>query len=175
MRTDLRGQVGWLIAIRAMISTLLLGGATVARITAPDSFAVDPFFLLIAVTYVVTIVSAATLGLVDRHRWLVDAQLACDAVVVSAFILLTGGVTSFFSSLYALPIIGGSVIQARRGGLMVATLSAVLYIGIVSSQYAPVTVSPALLAMLRASTTRIAGIPSHLAISALLPDSLPPS
>ena len=70
MRTDLRGQVGWLIAIRAMISTLLLGGATVARITAPDSFAVDPFFLLIAVTYVVTIVSAATLGLVDRHRWL---------------------------------------------------------------------------------------------------------
>ena len=139
MRTDLRGQVGWLIASRAIISTLLLGGATVARITAPDSFAVDPFFLLIAATYALTILSAATLGLVERHRWLVDAQLACDAVVVSAFIFLTGGVTSFFSSLYALPIIGGSVIQARRGGLMVATLSAVFYIGIVSSQYVPFT------------------------------------
>ena len=99
MRTDLRGQVGWLIAIRAIISTLLLGGATVAQITAPDSFAVDPFFLLIATTYALTILSAATLGLVERHRWLVDAQLTCDAVVVSAFIFLTGGVTSFFSSL----------------------------------------------------------------------------
>ena len=135
----MRGQIGWLIAVRAMISTLLLGGATVAQITAPDSFPVDPFFLLIATTYALTILSAATLGLVERHRWLVDAQLACDAVVVSAFIFLTGGVTSFFSSLYALPIIGGSVIQARRGGLMVATLSAVFYIGIVSSQYVPFT------------------------------------
>ena len=149
MRTDLRGQVGWLIASRAIISTLLLGGATVAQITAPDSFAVDPFFLLIAATYALTILSAATLGLVERHRWLVDAQLACDAVVVSAFIFLTGGVTSFFSSLYALPIIGGSVIQARRGGLMVATLSAVFYIGIVSSQYVPFTTPPGVSAVAR--------------------------
>lgn len=149
MRTDLRGQVGWLIAIRAIISTLLLGGATVAQITSPDSFAVDPFFLLIAVTYVLTIVSAATVSLSDRHRWLVDAQLACDAVVVSAFILLTGGVTSFFSSLYALPIIGGSVILARRGGLTVAALSAVLYVGIVSAQYVPLSARPDVHALLR--------------------------
>lgn len=158
MRTDLRGQVGWLIAIRAMVSTLLLGGATVAQITAPDSFAVDPFFLLIAVTYMLTIVSAATLSLVDRQQWLVDAQLACDALIVSAFILLTGGVTSFFSSLYALPIVGGSVIQARRGGLMVATLSAVFYIGIVTAQYTAFGASPELHGLLGA-----AGLPARAA------------
>ena len=105
MAMDLRGRIGWLIAIRAMISTLLLGGATVAQITAPDSFAVHPFFWLIALTYGLTIVFAATLPWVTRHSWLVDAQLACDAVVVSAFIYLTGGVTSFFASLYALPIV----------------------------------------------------------------------
>ncbi|MFN7981505.1 MAG: ATP-binding protein [Vicinamibacterales bacterium] len=158
MRTDLRGQVGWLIAIRAMVSTLLLGGATVAQITAPDSFAVDPFFLLIAVTYLLTIVSAATLSLVERHQWLADAQLACDALIVSAFILLTGGVTSFFSSLYALPIVGGSVIQARRGGLMVATLSAVFYIGIVAAQYTAFSTSPELHGLLRP-----AGLPARAA------------
>ena len=158
MRTDLRSQAGWLIAIRAIISTLLLGGATVAQITAPDSFAVHPFFLLIATTYALTILSAATLGLVERHRWLVDAQLTCDAVVVSAFIFLTGGVTSFFSSLYALPIIGGSVIQARRGGLTVAMLSAALYIGIVSSQYAPFSASPDARAM-----TGPVGLPARAA------------
>ncbi len=151
MRTDLRGQVGWLIAIRAMVSTLLLGGATVAQITAPDSFAVDPFFLLIAVTYLLTIVSAATLSLVERHQWVADAQLACDALIVSAFILLTGGVTSFFSSLYALPIVGGSVIQARRGGLMVAALSAVFYILIVTAQYTAVSASPQLQSLLHPS------------------------
>ena len=142
METDFRGQVGWLIAIRAMIGTLLLGGATLAQITAPGSFAVHPFFWLIALTYALTIVWASSLRFVDRARWLVDAQLACDAVVVSAFIFLTGGVTSFFSSLYALPIIAGSVIQFRRGGMMVATLSGVLYIGIVLTQYLPPSIAP---------------------------------
>jgi two-component system sensor histidine kinase PilS (NtrC family) len=54
---------------------------------------------------------------------------------VSAFIYLTGGVTSFFSSLYALPIVAGSIVQYRRGGVMVACLSAVAYAGIVVAQY----------------------------------------
>src|SRR5947208_731582 len=39
----LRHKVGWLIAIRAIISTILLGSATVAQITAPGSFPVDPY------------------------------------------------------------------------------------------------------------------------------------
>jgi two-component system, NtrC family, sensor histidine kinase PilS len=142
MGTDLRAQIGWLIVIRAMIGTLLLGGATVAQTTAPNSFAVHPFFWLIAITYGLTIVWASTLRYVERARWLIDAQLGCDAVIVSAFIFLTGGVTSFFTSLYALPIIGASVIQFRRGGLLVATLSAVLYIGIVLWQYVPPGLGP---------------------------------
>jgi two-component system sensor histidine kinase PilS (NtrC family) len=137
MDVDLRAQIGWLIAVRAMISTVLLGGAAVAQIAAPGSFAVHPFFWLIAATYALTIVYASTLRYVDRHRWLIDLQLACDAVVVSAFIFMTGGITSFFSLLYALPITAASVIQFRRGGLMVATLSAVLYVGIVLAQYVP--------------------------------------
>jgi len=150
MGTNLRGQVGRLIAIRAMVGTLLLGGATLAQITAPGSFAVNPFFWLIAITYALTIVWAWSLRYVDRYRWLVDAQLGCDAVVVSAFIFLTGGVTSFFSSLYALPIIAGSVIQFRRGGMMVATLSGVLYVGIVLTQYLPSSVAPDLWLVARA-------------------------
>jgi two-component system sensor histidine kinase PilS (NtrC family) len=120
-----------------MISTLLLGGGTVAQVTAPDSFPVHPFFLLIAAAYGLTIVSAATLSKVDRYRWIVDAQLAMDATIVSAFILFTGGISSFFASLYALPIIAGSVILFRRGGLMVAALSALLYMAIVLAQYLP--------------------------------------
>src|SRR6476661_8569294 len=137
METDLRRRIGWLIVVRAIIGTLLLGGATVAQITAPGSFAVHPFFWLIAITYALTIVWASTLPYVERARWTIDAQLGCDAVIVSAFIFLTGGVTSFFPLLFALPIIAASVIQFRRGGLMVATLSAVLYMGIVLTQYVP--------------------------------------
>ena len=135
MDTELRRKVAWLIAVRAVISTILLGSAIFARITAPGSFAVDPFFFLIGLTYALTIIWAVSLRFVERHRWLLDLQLAGDALIVSAFIYVTGGITSYFSSLYVLPIVAASTLQFRRGGLMVAALSAILYTGLVVAQY----------------------------------------
>jgi two-component system, NtrC family, sensor histidine kinase PilS len=132
---ELRRKLGWLIAIRAVISTVLLGTATLAQIKLPGSFPVDPFFILIGITYGLTAFYAFTLRIAERSRWLVDVQLAGDAIIVSAFIYFTGGVTSYFSSLYVLPIVAGSTVQHRRGGLLVATLSALLYGGVVLLQY----------------------------------------
>jgi two-component system sensor histidine kinase PilS (NtrC family) len=138
--TDLRRKVARLIAIRAVIGTILLGSATLAKIRAPELFPGDPFFLLIGLTYALTIAYAATLQFVnDRRRWLVDLQLAGDALIVTAFIYLTGGITSYFTSLYVLPIVAGSTVQFRRGGLLVATLSAVLYVGLVLAQFMAVS------------------------------------
>ena len=133
--TALRRNVVWLIAIRAVISTILLGSATFMRVTAPGSFAVDPFFFLIGLTYALTIGYALALRLVERHRWIVDLQLGLDALLVSAFIYFTGGIASYFTSLYVLPVIAASTIQFRRGGLLVATFSTVLYGGLVLAQY----------------------------------------
>jgi two-component system sensor histidine kinase PilS (NtrC family) len=56
-------------------------------------------------------------------------------LLVSAFILVTGGIRSDFSSLYLLPIIAATVIRSRSGGLQVAALSACGYFAIVASQY----------------------------------------
>jgi two-component system, NtrC family, sensor histidine kinase PilS len=135
IESGLRRKIAWLIAIRAIISTILLGSAIVTQITAPGSFAVDPFFFLIGLTYALTITYALTVRYVDDYRWLVDFQLAGDALIVSAFIYFTGGITSYFTSLYVLPIVAGSTVQFRRGGMLVATLSAVLYVGLVVAQY----------------------------------------
>jgi two-component system sensor histidine kinase PilS (NtrC family) len=132
---ELRRRLAWLIGIRAVVGTVLLGGATVAQITAPGSFPVDPFFILIALTYGMTVLYAATMRFADRHRWLIDLQLAGDAVTVSAFVYFTGGITSFFSSLYVLPIVAASTVEFRRGGLLVAMLSAIMYGGLVLAQY----------------------------------------
>jgi two-component system, NtrC family, sensor histidine kinase PilS len=133
--SDLRRKLGRLILIRAIISTVLLGTATFVQITAPGSFPVDPIFFLFALIFALTISYAITLRFVDRHRWLVDVQLAGDALIVSAFIYFTGGITSPFSSLYVLPIVAASVVQYRRGGVLVAALSTVLYSGLVLWQY----------------------------------------
>jgi two-component system sensor histidine kinase PilS (NtrC family) len=133
--TQLRRKLAWLIGVRAVIGTVLLGGAIVAQIRAPGSFPVNPFFFLIALIYGLTLAYAIAMPFVERHRWLIDVQLAADALIVSAFIYFTGGVTSFFSSLYVLPVVAASIVQFRRGGLFVASLSAVMYCGLVFAQY----------------------------------------
>jgi two-component system, NtrC family, sensor histidine kinase PilS len=142
-----RRKLLWLIGGRAAIITLLLGSAILIQIRAPGSFPIDPFYALITATYALTVVWALTLRLVDRLPWLVDVQLACDALIVSAIVHLTGDVGSYFSSLYTLPIIAASTVQSWRGGLMVSVLSSVMYIGLVIAQYQypgglPVTFAP---------------------------------
>jgi two-component system sensor histidine kinase PilS (NtrC family) len=137
--TSIRRKIAWLIAARAVLGTVLLGAGTVAEITAPGSFPIDPFFFQIAVIYALTIVWAVALRQVDRHLWLVDLQLALDALLVTSFIYVTGGITSYFTSLFLLPIIAASVVRNRRGALLVATLSAVLYVAVVAVQYSSPT------------------------------------
>jgi two-component system sensor histidine kinase PilS (NtrC family) len=132
---DLRGRLSTLIAVRVVVSTLLLGSAILVQINTPGAFPVDPFFLLIGLTYALSVVSMATLRFAGRRPWLADVQLGVDAILVSAFILVTGGVTSYFSSLYLLPIIAASTVRFRRGALQLAMLSALLYTAIVAAQY----------------------------------------
>lgn len=131
----LRRKLLWLIAARAMAITALMGSAILVQISAPGAFPVNPFFFLIGLTYALTVVYTITVRFVETHRWLIDLQLACDALIVSAIVYLTGGVASYYPSLYALPIIAASILQYRRGGLMVGAATALMYAGLVVSQY----------------------------------------
>ena len=140
--TTLRSKLLWLMTARAVVVTLLLGSAILAQIKSPGSLPIDPFSFLIAVTYGLTVVYSLLLKKIEQYPWIVDVQLACDALIVSAIVYTTGGIVSYFSTLYTLPIIAGSTIRSRRGGIMVGALSAGMYIGLVLAQYAGVSPSP---------------------------------
>jgi two-component system sensor histidine kinase PilS (NtrC family) len=131
----LRAKLLWLMTGRAAVITLLLGSALLVRLKFPGAFPIDPFFVLIGITYALTAIYGFALKYSEKYRWLVDVQLGCDAVIVSAIVYITNGVSSYFSSLYTLPIIAASTIQSRRGGMMVAVLSSLLYSGLVLAQY----------------------------------------
>ncbi len=122
------------IALRLLVATLLLGSALVVQLRDPGDYAVDPFFVLIAVVYGLSLLFIASLRHVDRFPWLLDVHFAIDVMVVSASVVLTGGIASLFSSLYVLPIVAASAIQSRRGALRVATLSSLVYSGLVLLQ-----------------------------------------
>ena len=133
---SLRRKLLWLIGGRAAVITLLLGSASLILYRIPGAaFPIAPFYAMLGLTYALTVVWTLTLRFVDRHPWLVDVQVACDALIVSAMVYLTGGIGSYFYSLYTLPIIAASTIQSWRGGLMVGVLSALMYAGLVVAQY----------------------------------------
>ena len=132
---SLRGRLIWLMGLRVTTVTILLGWGVLAQIRAPGIWPVNPFFFLIGLTYALTVPYALTLKYVDRHRWLVDLQLAADALTVSAMVFMTGGVTSYFSTLYVLPVVAASVLQFRRGGLLIGVLSVTMHGALVLAQY----------------------------------------
>ncbi len=132
---NLRSRLSTLITARVVLVTLLMGSAILIQISRPGAFPVDPFFALIGLTYALSVFYLATLRYAERHPWLVDLQFGADALLVSAFIHVTGGITSNFSSLYLLPIIAASMIRYRRVAIQLAALSAVMYLGLVAVQY----------------------------------------
>ena len=131
----IRRKLLGLITARAAVISVLLGSAVLIQIKSPGSFPIDPYFFLLGLTFALTVVYSLTVRHTERHRWLVDLQLAADAGIVSAMVYVTGGVNSYFSTLYVLPIIAASTLRSWRGGILVGALSSVLYTSVVLAQY----------------------------------------
>jgi len=131
--SPLRRKLLWLAAIRAAAVTLLLGAGIFAAVSEP---ARDAFFYLIGLTYALTLVYLLTMRRAEREPWLLDLQFAADAVIISGIVLVTGGAQSYFSSLYALPIIAASSVRFLRGAVTTAIISAGLYVLVVVMQHA---------------------------------------
>ena len=127
------------IALRLAAATVLLGAALVVQLRTPGDFGTNPFFFLIAAVYGVSLVFIASLRYVERIPWLIDIHFAFDVLVVSTCVALTGGISSYFTSLYVLPIVAASTIQFRRGALQVAAFAALLFGAVVLAQYAQAT------------------------------------
>jgi len=131
----LRQRLAAHIAVRLVVATVLLGSALVVQLRDPAAWAINPFFFLIGITYAVSLGFIGSLRFVDRWPWLTDVHFAIDAVIISAAVMLSGGVESLFTILYMLPIVAAASVQFRRGGLQLATLSTILFIGLVLVQY----------------------------------------
>jgi two-component system sensor histidine kinase PilS (NtrC family) len=141
---------------RVAVVTLLLGTAIVIQLHAPETFPIDPFFALIGLTYALTFLWALTLRYLDRAPWIVDVQVASDTLIVAAIVHLSGGVASYYASLYTLPIIAASTVRFSRGGLSIALLSSAVYIGLVVAQYSPASILQGTVPVAILPATRVA-------------------
>ena len=125
--SEIERQVRWLMTLRVVTVTTLLICAFAVEMLMRPADTLRPLFTLAAVAYGMVLLYAVL------HRWLkgtrlfVVVQLVGDALVVTFFVAITGGIDSPMSFLYLLPIAVASLLLYRRGGLALAGVCWSLY------------------------------------------------
>ena len=119
-----------LMLIRVILFSLILGALIFIQIKETQTYfgpVQTAHYILIILVYLFTFIYAFIFKYARNLPWLAYCQLVMDSIFVTAIIYTTGGIESIFSFLYILNIIVASIILYRRGGMVVASLSSILY------------------------------------------------
>jgi two-component system sensor histidine kinase PilS (NtrC family) len=130
-RVELDRQLRWLMILRVVTVTTLLISAFAIELTLKPDQTLRPLFLLAAVIYGMVFLYACLDRWIKGTPAFIYVQLVGDALVVTAFVRITGGLDSPMSFLYLLPIAVAALLLVRRGGLILAGVCFALYAGLV--------------------------------------------
>ncbi len=133
----LKRQLQWLLFLRVVVLSLLLGvnvllQTTERAIIAPPLRYIASF---IAGVYLLTIFSALLLNRIKRQVIFAYVQILTDAVLITLLVFFTGGSQSIFVSIYFFPVITASFILMRTGGMALAAVSTLCYGTILTTEY----------------------------------------
>jgi two-component system sensor histidine kinase PilS (NtrC family) len=132
-----RKQLQWMLFLRVVFLTLILGINLLLQ-SAEKHIITPPFYYVAAFitgVYIYTICSALILKFIRRYSTFAYAQLLIDVLLITILIYYSGGSQSIFTILYFFPIIAGSFILFRRGGLAPAAASTIAYGIILTLEY----------------------------------------
>ncbi len=144
MRAETTRQLRWLMILRVVTVTTLLISAFAIQLLLMPAGTLRPLFTLAAVAYGMVLVYAALFAWIGGRRSLLYAQLTGDALLVTGFVGITGGLDSPMSFLYLLPICVASMLLHSRGGLALAGVSLLLYTALVGFGPAWINFGPSL-------------------------------
>src|SRR5580692_1879973 len=124
---DERNWLAWLVKVRVLILTFLLGiQLAVAQFT-PTTLPVRLFISTILFWFTVSLLYMLLLSFWKEHRLQASLQVLTDLVLVSLVVHETGGWDSSFNFLYPLVIIVAAVLLPRVWAHLVAALAFLLY------------------------------------------------
>ncbi|MGQ9655249.1 MAG: two-component system sensor histidine kinase NtrB [Thermodesulfobacteriota bacterium] len=134
----LRGRLYWLMFLRVVVVTFLLGATVLLQVRETRNLLTSPLiglYGLIGIIYFLTLIYIFLMKRVPSLKGMAYAQIVVDILGSTALVYLTGLEESVFSSIYNLSIITGSILLYRQGGLTTASLSAFLYGGLLDLRY----------------------------------------
>lgn len=126
----IRTKLKWLMGVRVLMVTAILGTSILMRLGYKDIF-----YLLIALIYVITILYALLINHISNLLLFTYLQISLDIFLETFLVYLTGGVDSPYSTLYIISIVSASIILFKKGGNIAASISTILYGGLVDIQY----------------------------------------
>jgi two-component system sensor histidine kinase PilS (NtrC family) len=129
-RQELVSRLQRLMFLRVVVISFLLGASVFIQVRQTRTYFGDlqtTHYALIVSIYFLTLVYVILLKTLKDLIKLAYGQLLVDTLLVTAIIYATGGIESIFSFLYMLVIINGSILLYRRGGMIIASVSSILY------------------------------------------------
>ena len=128
---DERTWLAWLVKVRILILTLLLGiELAVARLT-PSAIPIGLLVFTILFWYGISLFYVLLLSVWQEYRIQAALQVVTDVILVTVIVHVTGGVDSSLNFLYPLVIIVACILLPRSWAYATAALSFVLFGAIV--------------------------------------------
>ncbi|MDI6686594.1 MAG: ATP-binding protein [Desulfobacterales bacterium] len=127
---SLKRRIRWLMLLRVVIATFLLGIATFIRIKAGESSsqtAYAPIYFIVALTYLFSFTCLFIPKIIKNNRVNIYLQSFLDVLLITGLVYVTGGIESIYSVLYPLVIIYSALFLAGRGGLISASACSIFY------------------------------------------------
>jgi two-component system sensor histidine kinase PilS (NtrC family) len=130
LEKDLTSRLGWLMLFRVLVVSFLLGIAAFIQIRGTDSLSqmsLYSIFIVIGTTYLLSIIYVVLLKVVKNILFCVYVQSVFDIILITILVYATGGIESVYSTLYPLVIIYSVIFLGRKGGLLAASASGIVY------------------------------------------------
>jgi two-component system, NtrC family, sensor histidine kinase PilS len=127
---EFRKRVEWLMFLRLMVTSLLLGSTIFCQLRESPEVSAEitlPLYILIATTFLLSIIYSLYLAVVPDLWILSFVQVMVDLVYGTVLVHFTGGATSVFTVLYVFPILTSGILHPRRGALFIASVASLLF------------------------------------------------
>src|SRR5262252_2542580 len=132
---DERNWLGWLVKIRIIILTFLLGIELIVSRLADSPLPLWAFVSAMLLWYSLSVFYALLLSFWDEQRVQAVLQVVTDLVLVSLVVHLTGGWDSSLNFLYPLVIIVACILLPRVWAYLTAALAFILYGAVLDLNY----------------------------------------
>jgi two-component system sensor histidine kinase PilS (NtrC family) len=132
---DERLWLAWLVKVRIIILTFLLGiELAIARLT-PNPFSLRFFVNVVLLWYTISVFYVLLLSFWEERRIQALLQVITDLVMVTLVVYATGGVDSSLNFLYPLVIIVACILLPRVWAYLTGALAFILYVAVLELTY----------------------------------------